>query len=445
MTNKQVEKRVKKAFSGAVPGNFEQILNKCQNTEKEEKIIKMPKRNNRFLKQMISVAAVLALVITAGFTGYNIANYTRVDSVISFDVNPSIEIELSDDEKIVKASARNKDGEKILGNMNLEGSDLSVAVNAIIGSMLRNGYLDEISNSILVSVDCKDEKKGKELEKRLLEEISMLLSGESFDAAVISQTVDHSKEIEKLAEEYGITKGKAQLIQQIIKSDSNKYTFKALAPLTINELNLLAAGEEVDLTANGTASEKKYIGKSRAKKIVLKDDKVSSGDISDYKCKLKLKDGRMVYDISFKTEMADYEYIVNAVNGKIIKSEIERKPIASNPDPDQETEITVDEASAKAKAFELAGVAETDVLNYACVLNEDTEIPYYTISFSVAEMGYSYNINAFTGELMTISTEDTTEDGSSPDQTPGDTTTSQPSDSSGVQGGNDTTSSAQNS
>ncbi len=440
MTNKQAEKRVKKAFSGAVPGDFEQILEKCRNSENEEKIIKMPKRRNYFLKQIVSVAAIVALVLTAGLAGYGAAKLERVNSVISFDVNPSIEIEITKNEKIVRANALNKDGEKILGRMDLRGSDLSVAVNAIIGSMLRNGYLDEISNSILVSVDCDDEKKGAQLEKKLMEEISLLLSGESFNASVISQTVNSTKEIEKLAAEYGITKGKAQLIQQIIKADSNKYSFKDLAPLTINELNLLAAGEDVDISAKGTASEKRYIGKSRAKKIALKDDGVNKKDISGYKCKFKYKDGKMVYDISFETDKAKYEYIINALNGKIIRTDIERKPHSSS---STDTPEIVDEATAKAAALSLAGVTEADIQNLAILLIEDAETPYYTVGFFVGEMEYSYNINAYTLELMTISTEDTTGDETSSEQSSTDLDSSQIGDGTGTDV-NHTTSSAQN-
>ena len=42
--------------------------------------------------------------------------------------------------------------------------------------------------------------------------------------------------VAKLAKEYGITNGKAQLINQIIATNGRD-TFKDLAPLTINQLN----------------------------------------------------------------------------------------------------------------------------------------------------------------------------------------------------------------
>ncbi len=443
MTNKQAEKRVRKAFSAAVPDTFEQILEKCHAENKDQKIIKMPKRTNYFLKRIVSVAAMVAIILTAGFAGYGIANLDSVYSIISFDVNPSIEIEINKNEKIIDAIARNEDGKKILGEMDLKGSDLSVAVNAIIGSMVRNDYLDELSNSILISVDSNNAKKSAELEKKLMEEIKMLLSNESFDAAVLSQTIKTTKEIKKLAEEYGITAGKAQLIKKIIDADS-KYSFKDLAPLTINELNLIVSGEKINIKTNGSASEKRYIGKSKAKKIALKDDGVSSDEISGYKCKLKYKSGKMVYEISFKTEKANYDYIINATSGKIIKAEIERK--ASDDDTTSSTPqnvVTVGEDTAKTTALSLAGVLEINITEYACVLNDTVEEPYYSISFFVGETAYSYNINATTGELMTVSTE-APEDGTSSSQTSSDVTSSQITESDVTSSTPETSSVAQN-
>ena len=58
---------------------------------------------------------------------------------------------------------------------NLKNTDIDVAVNAIIGSMLKNGYISELQNSILVSVKNDNSVKGKELEARITKEINDLL------------------------------------------------------------------------------------------------------------------------------------------------------------------------------------------------------------------------------------------------------------------------------
>ena len=70
---------------------------------------------------------------------------TRVDSVIGLDVNPSIEISVNRKDKILETEALNEDAVTVLADMDLEGVDLNIGVNAIIGSMVRCGYLSWIT------------------------------------------------------------------------------------------------------------------------------------------------------------------------------------------------------------------------------------------------------------------------------------------------------------
>lgn len=149
--------------------------------------------------------------------------------------------------------------------MNFKGSDLDVAVNALIGSMLRCGYLSEITNSILVSVDSSDAAQGEALQKRIAAEIEAILN-QNGGGSVLSQTVSHDAELEKLAAEYGITLGKAKLIQQIT-SASPLYTFESLVSLSINDLNLLMNSGKLNLGGidrSGTPASGAYIGEEAA-------------------------------------------------------------------------------------------------------------------------------------------------------------------------------------
>ena len=59
---------------------------------------------------------------------------------------------MSQSEKVLTARALNAEAEEILRDMPLEGTDLNVAVNAIVGSLLRHGYLESLSSAILISV-----------------------------------------------------------------------------------------------------------------------------------------------------------------------------------------------------------------------------------------------------------------------------------------------------
>ena len=75
-----------------------------------------------------------------------------VASVVSLDVNPSIELKVSKSEKVLVCTPLNEDAKAILADMgdgaDLKGAKLDVAVNAIVGSLVRNGYLDSISSAL---------------------------------------------------------------------------------------------------------------------------------------------------------------------------------------------------------------------------------------------------------------------------------------------------------
>lgn len=130
---------------------------------------------------------------------------------MSLDVNPSVEIQVNRKDQVLEVTPLNEDGKRVIGDMDFSGSDLDVTVNALIGSMLQNGYLSELANSILISVDNDDAQRGAELQEQLTQEVNNLLQTNSFSGAVLSQTVSDDNALRAQAEQYGITLGKAQL------------------------------------------------------------------------------------------------------------------------------------------------------------------------------------------------------------------------------------------
>ena len=67
----------------------------------------------------------------------------------------------------MEAKALNADAQIILGDMDLKDAKLDVAMYAIIGSMLEHGYLNELANSVLVTVDSRDSVKQAQLQQEL--------------------------------------------------------------------------------------------------------------------------------------------------------------------------------------------------------------------------------------------------------------------------------------
>ncbi len=117
----------------------------------------------------MAAAACLCVAVLGG--GVSFYQNHRVDSVIGIDVNPSIELSVNRNEKVLQANPLNEDAETILDDMNLKNVDLDIAVNALIGSMVRNGYLDELDNAILVTVSNENEKKASSLRQDVVGDV----------------------------------------------------------------------------------------------------------------------------------------------------------------------------------------------------------------------------------------------------------------------------------
>lgn len=72
-----------------------------------------------------------------------------------------------------------------------------------------------------------------------------------------------------------------------------------------------------------TAQNKTSVTAEQAKDIALKHANLTSDKITHYKSELDFDDGVKHYDIEFKANGYEYDYEVQADNGKILKSEKE--------------------------------------------------------------------------------------------------------------------------
>lgn len=456
MNKKDIEKNLKGAFEKATPDCFNSILSDCR--DKKGIVIDMNETKSKkgFIYKIAAIAAAFVLIVCGTFIGFNVYSNNSVYSVVSLDVNPSIEIKTNKNNKVLDVSALNEDGQKVIGEMDFKGSSLELTVNALIGSMLKNGYLSDIANSILISVDNNDPEKSAELQKQLTEEINALIKANSFDGAVLSQSVSHDKDIETLAENYGITVGKAQLINQIV-SQNSLYKFEDLVPLSINELNLLSESGNLKLDniqSVGSASDKAYVGEQKAKAAAIAKAGVNEADIYKYECELDFDDGLMIYEIEFSCGGYEYDFDINATTGEIIKwnrdnDDDYRAPSggttggSSNNTGSSNTTGSsnntgntggstggntggsnaagtssssqnsnggstgantgtkyIGEQKAKSAALSHAGVSADNIREYECELDRDDGIVVYEIEFKSGNYEYSYEINATDGKVL---------------------------------------------
>ncbi|MBQ8399451.1 MAG: hypothetical protein IJX08_05710 [Clostridia bacterium] len=200
-----------------------------------------------------------------------------------------------------------------MGDMALEGTSLELTVNALVGSMLQKGYLNEKTNTVLLSVDSKDETDGNAIKEKLSEKISILFDTESINGSVISQTVSaDDQELSDLASQYKMTLGKAKLIRTIVNMNPGS-DFADYAELTVTELNAV-----MNQTAEDPKDESIYIGKEKALEIALNWRKVSADDlVCEPTIELVASRGTICYLIDVRTHSAVYIVYVDAFTGGI--------------------------------------------------------------------------------------------------------------------------------
>lgn len=332
-----IQNKVKIAVKHSVPDVLDSILSDCEKQKRNVIPVNTRYRKKRnWAKPIATMAAVFALLLV-GITGYGIYGVNAVDSVISFDVNPSIEMTVNKNERVLQVKPLNNDAQIVIGEMDFKNTDLEVAINALIGSMLKNGYIDDIQNSILISVENPDEAKEAALQAKLGEEIARLLQASSIDGAILSQSLTDDDSLTMLADENDITRGRAQLIRQLVNTNAN-YKFEDLAKLSINELNLLIESKDLILenaSSVGTASDKAYIGMEKAGEIALEHAGVSASDIKEIERELDFDDGRLVYEVEFKAKGMEYEYEIDASSGQVLSFDKEKDDDYQDKDGDQ--------------------------------------------------------------------------------------------------------------
>lgn len=246
ITESYLKERLKRATEQLVPDKAEEIW--AQPVEKAsgdewflDGLDRRPHTTQKIIK-LISAAA--ACFVIGMFSYYMIVLHSQ--ATVYLDVNPGIQFELNSREEVISAEAANRDGEIILEDMDLKHTDLDVAVNAVLGSMVRHGYLSKAEDMVLLSVDSSDRNKSEKLRTEISEKIRTCLDSMVGSASVFDQDVYLDDELKAMAEQYEITPGKAELIRKLT-SENPKLEYAELAVLPIKDLAARLNREGIDL------------------------------------------------------------------------------------------------------------------------------------------------------------------------------------------------------
>ena len=430
MNDRELERRLADAITRAAPDDLEAILSRCgaQNGSVMEmnqlisnESTKIARAKSRRAARPWLAAACAALVLLGGGGGGLLYHQSHaVASVVSLDVNPSIELKVNRNERVISCTALNTEAAAVLfdmgGGADLAGTKLDVAVNAIVGALVREGYLDSISSAILISVEDNDQERAQRLQAELVASVDGVLQAQAPGTSVLSQVLDaDAPATEYMTFNSGLSAGKASLVHKVMEMNgtlalNSTTAFDQLAALSVEELNdLLKAGEKripIGKSAAATAAET-YAG-------TLALDSVTT-DVDP-----ELDEFPPHYEVKLKTARGEFEYIVDAFTGEVLSGP--KDPLASGadtnpPSPGTDTPVSPDasapqtplssaqgqdvgQEAAKQAALSHAGLSASDVTDWKVKREWDDGRLEYEIEFWCGTDEYDYTIDGHSCSVL---------------------------------------------
>ena len=395
MTNEKIEQRLAAALEKTAPDDVSGVLSRCE--ERKGTVINMETKKTTKRRWTSLIAACLAVMLLGGGLFYQRAN--AVASVVSLDVNPSIELKVNRSEKVLVCTPLNEDAKAILADMSngadLKGAKLDVAVNAIVGSLVRNGYLDSISSAIMISVEDKDAARAEKLQRELTSAVDGVLQTSEAKASVLTQTLTQDAAREQQARENNISIGKTALVNRVLALNAT-LKFDALAKLSVEELKDLAeAGAPampIGKDAAAYAAEQ-YAGTTALDSVTAEVDS-------------ELDESPAHYEVELHAAWGEFEYLVDAYTGKVLSGQKDLLATASvgneatKPSAPSGAVQDIGHAKAKSIALNHAGVSENEAYDMEIELDDEDGTLVYEVEFKSGNMEYDYEIDAASGAIL---------------------------------------------
>lgn len=270
-------------------------------------------RRVTILHVIMRIAAAILLVFGIGYSAFFYMTRVRTVATVSFDVNPSLVMKLNSSGGVVSLEGVNGKGKDVAVHSTVDRESYTNTADNIVDYMLSAGYLNEDSNTFLVTVGDTD-NTGYE------KQVSQAIRGEYSDIAVLTNTLEADQKTRSIARRYNISLGKARLISAL-HEQSEYCTIAALARYNINDLCLFAVRSDImpeGFTLSGVPSDTRYISEEQAWDQAVKDTGLSENAIKSYATTLSAEYNGLVYIVKFVSGDKGYAYFIDAADGRVL-------------------------------------------------------------------------------------------------------------------------------
>jgi hypothetical protein len=248
----ELEQSLCRAINDAPALNFEKLLQEpvIKMTE-DDYITRMTVPPARKMKpwHVRRLSAVMAsIMVFFVCIGTWFVQFKTTDSTIALDADSGIVITTNKQQQILSVKAYSAQAQKALNEMNLTNEKLENSVNQIVTAMIEQGYLNEKSNVIMVSVENQNTAQASSLADSVDQAIKDSTTESSVAPTVVKQSVVNDTDSQSLADQYQVSVGKVNIMKEIAAADSS-YNMESLAAMSVTELIQVSEEKNIDLSA----------------------------------------------------------------------------------------------------------------------------------------------------------------------------------------------------
>lgn len=252
MKKAELEQSLCRAINDAPALNFEKLLQEpvIKMTE-DDYITRMTVPPARKMKpwHVRRLSAVMAsIMVFFVCIGTWFVQFKTTDSTIALDADSGIVITTNKQQQILSVKAYSAQAQKALNEMNLTNEKLENSVNQIVTAMIEQGYLNENSNVIMVSVENQNTAQASSLADSVDQAIKDSTTESSVAPTVVKQSVVNDTDSQSLADQYQVSVGKVNIMKEIAAADSS-YNMESLATMSVTELIQVSEEKNIDLSA----------------------------------------------------------------------------------------------------------------------------------------------------------------------------------------------------
>jgi hypothetical protein len=260
-----------------------------------ETIVPLPKKARTWYKNswmktgMVAASMLLAVGL---WTGQSLFSDPKAYAYVSVDINPSIELSIDQNKKVVSVTPLNSDGEKVLSEVSLTGLSVEQAVAKLAEIARSQGYLHDKSEVIITASPAIEEDKLvkhnmnlEQLESQLVNQVKTLAT--TYGTEVDVEGIRVSDDVRTAAHDAGVSPGKYALylaaLSNGIDVDINELKTQPISKIVDQRgtqlaevLHDLKGGEQLD----GLLKQYKNDGKQglNSKPAVIPNNKVPERD-----------------------------------------------------------------------------------------------------------------------------------------------------------------------